>query len=77
MLKTIALIGVGAALVFAPAIAVAQTGYGVSRGQPSTTTFDRSYNHFNESKERARATSAYARRHREASSYYQRRHPHQ
>ena len=46
MLKTIALIGFGAALALPSFAAVAQTGYGVSPGAPSTSTFDRSWNHF-------------------------------
>jgi hypothetical protein len=63
MLKSVALIGLGAALALPPVSAVAQIGYGVSSSAPSTTTFDRSWNHFNESKERARAGAAYVRRH--------------
>ena len=66
MLKTIALIGLGAAIALTPAVAVAQTGYGVRPGQPSTSTFDRSWNHFNQSKERARAGAAWVRRHSQA-----------
>ncbi len=65
MSKTIALIALGAAVALTPVAAVAQTGYGVSNSAPSTTTFDRSWNHFNESKERARAGAAYVRRHSE------------
>jgi hypothetical protein len=67
MYKTIALIGFGAALALAPAAALAQypSGYGALRGNPaqSQTTFDRSWNHFNQSKEQARAGAAYMRRH--------------
>ena len=63
MLKTIALIGLGAALALPSVSAVAQTGYGVTPGAPSTSTFDRSWNHFNQSKEQARAGAAYVRRH--------------
>ena len=74
MLKTIALISLGAALALLPVSAVAQTGYGVSNGAPSTTTFDRSWNHFNESKERARASAAYVRRHGEAWYYHHHHH---
>ena len=62
MFKTIALIGLGAVLALPPVSAVAQTGFGVSNSAPSQTTFDRSFNHFNESKERARAGAAYVRR---------------
>lgn len=72
MLKMIAVIGIGATVVLAPAMAVAQTGYGVTPGQPSTSTFARSLNHFNESKERARAGAAYVRGHRGASSDHSR-----
>jgi hypothetical protein len=77
MLKTIALIAVGAALALAPVGAVAQTGYGVSPGKPSTTTFDRSWNRFNESKERARAGAAYVRGDHQSSPYRNRHHYHQ
>lgn len=70
MLKTIALIGLGAALTLPPVSAVAQTGYGVSNSAPSTSTFDRAWNRANESKERARASAAYVRRH----GYYHHRH---
>jgi hypothetical protein len=67
MPKTMALIGLAAAVMLTPAFATAQTGYGVTKGAPSTTTFERSWNHANESKERARAGAAYVRRH---SGYY-------
>jgi hypothetical protein len=67
MFKTIALIGFGAAIALAPAAALAQypSGYGVRPGHPaqSQTTFDRSWNHFNQSKEEARAGARYMRRH--------------
>ena len=54
-------IGVGAALAVFPA--AAQTGYGVKKNAPSTSTFDRSWNHANQSKDRARAGAAWVRRH--------------
>src|SRR5260370_39284232 len=73
MLKTIAWSALGPPLALPPVSAVAQTGYGVINGAPSTTTFDRSWNHFNESKERARASAAYVRRHGEPWYYH---HPH-
>ena len=69
MLKTIALIALGAALALPPVAAVAQTGYGVAPGQPSATPFDRSFNHFNQSKEQARAGAAWVRRHSEGQYY--------
>ena len=62
MLKTIACLGLAAAIAASPAVALAQTGtsssYGsYSSGPPvptqSLTPFDRSWNHFNESKDRA------------------------
>ena len=59
MLKIIAMIGLDAALTIPAIRAVAQTGYGASSGAPSTSTFDRAWNHANESKERARAGAAY------------------
>jgi hypothetical protein len=54
-------IGFGAALGVIPA--AAQTGYGVKKNAPSTSTFDRGWNHANESKDRARAGAAYVRHH--------------
>jgi hypothetical protein len=51
----------GAAFAVFPA--TAQTGYGVKKTAPSTSTFDRGWNHANESKDRARAGAAYVRRH--------------
>jgi len=63
MLKTIAWISLGIALCLPSISAVAQTGYGVNPGAPSTSTFDRSWNRANESKERARASAAYLRHH--------------
>ena len=70
MLKTIALIGLTAAIVALPASAFAQTGYGVTPGSPSTSTFDRAWNQANQSKERARASAAYVRRHAGAGYYH-------
>jgi hypothetical protein len=49
--------------VLAASSAVAQTGYGVKKHSPSTSTFDRGWNHANESKDRARASAEYVRRH--------------
>jgi hypothetical protein len=47
-------IGVGYNIqVAVPIAAVAQTGYGVSKTSPSTSTFDRSWNRAKESKDRA------------------------
>jgi hypothetical protein len=62
MLKTIAWISLGAALCSSPIAASAQTGYGVTPGAPSTSTFDRSWNHANQSKERAIAGAEHVRR---------------
>jgi hypothetical protein len=61
MPKIIVLISLGAAFWLQIVPAVAQTGYGVTPGAPSTSTFDRSWNRANESKERARAGAAYVR----------------
>jgi hypothetical protein len=58
---SIVALGIGAALAVLPA--AAQTGYGVKKHSPSTSTFDRGWNHANESKDRARAGAAYVRRH--------------
>jgi hypothetical protein len=63
MLKTIATIGLTAALALAPVAGFAQTGYGVTPGSPSTSTFDRAWNQSNQSKDRARASAAYVRHH--------------
>jgi hypothetical protein len=67
MFKTIASISFGAAVAFAPAAALAQypSGYGTVPGNPaqSQSTFDRSWNHFNQSKEQAREGARYMRRH--------------
>ena len=62
MLNTIAGISLGAVLCLVPLSAHAQTGYGVKPGAPSTSTFDRSWNRANESKDRARASAEYIRR---------------
>jgi hypothetical protein len=61
MLKTIACFSLGAAFCLPPISAVEQTGYGVTPGAPSTSTFDRAWNRANESKERARAGAEYRR----------------
>lgn len=72
MLKIIATAGLAAALVIPSAAAYAVNGtsssYGSDGSGPtiptrSLTPFDRSFNHFNESKERARAGAAWVRRH--------------
>ncbi len=62
MLKTIAWISLVATVYGVPLSAHAQTGYGVKPGAPSTSTFDRSWNRANESKDRARASAEYIRR---------------
>jgi hypothetical protein len=72
MLKTIALIGLAAALVVpsVPAFAVngnssayGTEGYGPTVPTQSLTPFQRSWNHANESKLRARAGAAWVRKH--------------
>jgi hypothetical protein len=72
MLKTIALIGFAAVLVLpsVPAFAVSGNssaygtdGYGPTVPTRSLTPFQRSWNHANESKERARAGAEYVRQH--------------
>jgi hypothetical protein len=50
-------ISFGAVLMVFPA--AAQTGYGVRKHAPSTSTFDRGWNHANESKDRARASASW------------------
>ncbi|MGH6799613.1 MAG: hypothetical protein ACREDI_14675 [Roseiarcus sp.] len=74
MLKTIALIGLAAALALPSASAFAVSGnssssygsegYGPTIPTRSLTPFDRAWNHANESKERARAGAAWLRHHR-------------
>jgi hypothetical protein len=76
MLKTIALLGLTAALASPAVPTFAQTGYGVTPGSPSTSTFDRAWNHANQSKERARASAAYVRSHA-AGGYYHHHHHYQ
>jgi len=72
MLKTIALIGLAAALAVPSTAAFAVSGdsssYGSDGSGPtiptqSLTPFDRAWNHANESKERARAGASWIRRH--------------
>ena len=72
MIKTIALIGLAATLVVpsVPALAVngdsssyGTAGYGPTVPTQSMTPFQRSWNHANESKERARAGAAWIRKH--------------
>lgn len=72
MLKTVALIGFAAVLALpsAPAFAVSgdsssygTEGYGPTVPTQSLTPFQRSWNHANESKERARAGAAWVRHH--------------
>jgi hypothetical protein len=78
MLKTIATIGIAAALVLPSASAFAVSGnsssygtegYGPTVPTQSLTPFDRAWNHANESKERARAGAAWLRHHRGYSHY--------
>jgi hypothetical protein len=72
MFKTIALLGLAAALVIpsVPAFAVSgdSSSYGTEGSGPtvptrSLTPFQRSWNHANESKDRARAGAEYVRQH--------------
>ena len=70
MFRTIAWISLGIGLCSSSIPAVAQTGYGVTPGAPSTSTFDRSWNRANESKDRARASANYVRERRQAAHHY-------
>jgi hypothetical protein len=72
MLKIVALIGFGAALVLAPAGALAQQGTSSSYGSvgwgphiptQSLTPFDRSWNHANQSKYQAQDSAEWLRQH--------------
>jgi hypothetical protein len=78
MLKTIALIGLAAALAIPSSAAFAASGtssaygtddYGPTIPTQSLTPFDRAWNHANESKERARASAAWIRTHGHADHY--------
>jgi hypothetical protein len=78
MLKTIALIGLAATLALpsAPAFAASgdsssygSQGYGPKVSTQSLTPFQRSWNHANESKERARAGAAQLRHHHSNAAY--------
>jgi len=74
MFKTVISMSFGAALCFMSFSAHAQTGYGVKPGAPSRSTFDRSWNHANESKDRARASAEQVRRRNGGGWHYH--HPH-
>jgi hypothetical protein len=72
MLKTITVAGLAAALALPPASALAVSGdsssygtegYGPTVPTQSLTPFQRSWNHANESKERARAGATWLRHH--------------
>ena len=84
MLRTIALIGFAAALALpsAPAFAVSGNssaygteGYGPTVPTQSLTPFQRSWNHANESKMRARAGAGWLRRHGGYGHPYHRQNP--
>jgi hypothetical protein len=72
MLKTIALVGLVAALAIPSTAAFAVSGnssaygtddYGPTIPTQSLSNFDRGWNHANESKDRARASADWVRRH--------------
>jgi hypothetical protein len=72
MVKTIALIALGAALALAPAAALAEQGTSSSYGSvgwgpqiptQELTPFDRSWNHFNQSKYQAQSGAEWLREH--------------
>ncbi len=78
MLKTIALIGLGAALALPPVPASAATGtsssygsYGSGQTIPTQalTPFDRSWNHAHEAEDRSIAGSEWLREHARASPF--------
>ncbi len=80
MLKTIALVGLVAALDIPSTAAFAVSGnssaygtddYGPTIPTQSLTTFDRAWNHANESKERARASADWIRLHGGVLGHYQ------
>jgi hypothetical protein len=72
MLKAVAVIGFAGAMLISPVVAFADSGtsssYGTTGSGPkiptrSLSTFDRSWNHANESKMRARQSAEWMRRH--------------
>ena len=64
MFKAIALIGLGAILALSPWAAVAQTGFGTTQNSHPNSTFMRHWNNNNLSKNRARQSAEWVRRHR-------------
>jgi hypothetical protein len=66
MIKAIALMAFGAVLALPPMGAVAQTGYGTRPHSHPHSSFERSWNKGNESKDRARQSAEWMRHHRRA-----------
>ncbi len=63
MLKAIALMTLGTVLALSPAAAVAQTGYGTRPNSHPDSSFERGWNRYNESKDRARQSAEWVRHH--------------
>ena len=64
MIKAIALMAFGAVLALPPMGAVAQTGYGTRPHSHPHSSFERSWNKGNESKDLARQSAEWVRHHR-------------
>lgn len=63
MFKAIAIMALGTVLALPPAVAVAQTGYGTRPNSHPHSSFERSWNKGNESKDRARQSAEWVRHH--------------
>ena len=63
MFKAIAIMALGTVLALPPVVAVAQTGYGTRPRSHPHSSFERSWNKGNESKDRARQSAEWVRHH--------------
>ena len=63
MFKAIAITALGTVLAVPPMVAVAQTGYGTRPHSHPHSSFERSWNKGNESKDRARQSAEWVRHH--------------
>jgi len=64
MFKAIAIVALGAALALPSVSALAQTGYGTRPNSHPNSSFERNWNHNNQSKDRARRSADWVRQHR-------------
>jgi hypothetical protein len=63
MFKAIAIMALGTVLALPPVVSVAQTGYGTRPNSHPRSSFERSWNKGNESKDRARQSAEWVRHH--------------